>query len=110
MGPRMAEVGASPASPWEDFGQVGRFYNFCYSLASNHSSYSYMVVGYIAVHTQVDTLGFASAGKEGARAVAQEGGFYFDMLQHVGGEGDAVMGQVRVVTCQASDSFDSCLT
>ena len=99
MGPRMAEVEASPASPWEDFGQVGRFYTFCYSLASNHSSYSYMVVGYIAVHTQVDTLGFASAGKEGARAVAQEDG-----------EGDAVTGQVRVVTCQASDSFDSCLT
>ena len=54
------------------------------------------------MHTQVD--------KEGARAVAQEDSFPFDMLQHVGGEGDAVMGQVRVVTCQASDSFDSCLT
>ena len=51
------------------------------------------------MHTQEDTLGFASAGKEGARAAAQEDG-----------EGDAVMGQVRVVTCQASDSFDSCLT
>ena len=54
------------------------------------------------MHTQVD--------KEGARAVAQEDSFPFDMLQHVGGEGDAVMGQVGVVTCQASDSFASCLT
>jgi len=70
----MAEVEASPASPWEDFGQV-------------------------------DTLGFASAGKEGARAVAQEGGFYFDMLQHVGGEGDAVMGQGgrRIMWAAAAD-------
>ena len=69
-----------------------------------------MVVGYIAVHTQVDALSFASAGKEGARAAAQEDGLSFDMLQHVGGEGGAVIGQVGVVTCQASDSFDSCLT
>ena len=38
MGPRMAEVEASPASPWEDFGQVERFYNFCYTSAADHSS------------------------------------------------------------------------
>ena len=41
---------------------------------------------------------------------AQEDGLSFDMLQHVGGEGDAVMGLVGVVTCQAPGSFYSCLT
>ena len=45
------------------------------------------------MHTEVGTLGFASAGREGARVAAQETSLSLDTLRHVGSKGDTVMAQ-----------------